>query len=349
MAFSPDGSRLVLGNAGGMLAWEHSGRGEIQPLEFVVPDPANHEELEPILSLAYTPDGRCIAAGRTAGRVSLYCFSDGGVTAHEVFEATEGTGRIDGLTLDPVRQVLLTAAGDGTVRQAPLRLRLYGESEWDLLEFYADSDVDAQRARIASEYSTALERLGLQLNEQLDLTTVQRTTAGDTPPPDADPNAMGFLDPKIRAQYYPTRSEVGDVEPINDSGQFEWRDRFCHFRRVSLNNEGNVIRVRPGSEVSLSTWWEAGVRPTKKTYCPGCIVQFYIGIHDQFETCLFSDVMQPAYFRGKSGKLSTSFTAPQTPGIYYLTFRHSLLYGCAEDPSKQPEDPSKAFAALVVE
>lgn len=347
MAFSPDGTRLALGNAAGILAWEHRERDDMDAIEFVVPDPSRHEELEPILSLAFTPNGNCLAAGRSAGRVSLYCFLEDDITGHEVFEATEGTGRIDGINIDPTRKIMLTSGGDGSVHQAALNLRLYGDHEWDLLEFFSSTDLSAQRDRLATEYAAARERFSLHLNEHLDL---RRTPPGDGgAPSDADPNTIGFLDPEIRARYYPTRSEAGKIAPINESGQFEWQDRFCHFRRVSLNGEGNVLRVRPGADVSLSFSWEAGVRPSKKAYCPTCIVQFYVGIHGHLDSCLFSEVMQPAYFRGRSAKFQRKFQAPPQPGVYYLTFRHTLLYGCQEDTNAQPEDPSKAFAALIVE
>ena len=57
MAFSPDGRWIATGNASDLVIWDAATGEE----EFRLPDPGNRDL--PLLSLAFSPDGRRIIAG----------------------------------------------------------------------------------------------------------------------------------------------------------------------------------------------------------------------------------------------------------------------------------------------
>lgn len=97
--------------------------------------------------------------------------------------------------------------------------------------------------------------------------------------------------------------------------------RAVTFSNLSLNSGGNTAQVNPGSTVSISFNWSSA---QGGSYCPGCVVQLYVGINGAFTQCLTSG------FGGytASGSQNFSFTAPTTPGIYYITLGGTLHFSC---------------------
>jgi len=112
---------------------------------------------------------------------------------------------------------------------------------------------------------------------------------------------------------------------------------------VSLNGQGNIITVSPGENVSLSMNWKERTK-TGNIYCPGCIIQFYYGINGVFSKCFVSRVFWSG--SAANGKSATSFKAPTSPGVYYITNRTSLQYQCIN--GTHSTDHKNAIAAVNV-
>lgn len=107
---------------------------------------------------------------------------------------------------------------------------------------------------------------------------------------------------------------------------------------INLGGTGtNVARVAPSTSVNLSF-----NRSTVLTgACPGCITQHYIGIAGVWASqCLFSTTS------ATNGSHSFTFTAPSTPGVYYITITGSWEYSCI--PVTMPSGPSSALAVVIV-
>jgi hypothetical protein len=100
-------------------------------------------------------------------------------------------------------------------------------------------------------------------------------------------------------------------------------DRYITYTNVSLNGGGNAALVAPNSTVSLSFDMSVAF-DYQNGYCPGCVVQSYIGLGDSPNTIVcFGSIGD-----GFSSPASATFVAPSTPGIYYLTQNGTLHYFC---------------------
>ena len=116
--------------------------------------------------------------------------------------------------------------------------------------------------------------------------------------------------------------------------------RSTTWNQVNLNNSGsNVITVTPGQQVTA----DISMNYTHATYCPGCIVQFYVKIPDTFEDCLRSGGTQG----GGNINKTVSFNAPNEPGIYYMQFGGSLQYSCT-GASVNSEFGDSSVATIIV-
>ena len=121
--------------------------------------------------------------------------------------------------------------------------------------------------------------------------------------------------------------------------------RTITWSNVSLNGGGNVAsNVAPGSSVSISFNWSAKYTGD---YCPGCIVQLYYGMTGQFSFCIYSGGLGP-YSGTKSGSRNDTFTAPTTPGVYYIVQGGTLQYYCYGGTWMLHPAPTYAIAAIGV-
>ena len=125
--------------------------------------------------------------------------------------------------------------------------------------------------------------------------------------------------------------------PITQS----YAGRTVTYTSVSLNDGGNTITVEPGASITFST---AGTYTHTSGYCPGCIVQFYARMNDVFNLCLLNSGTQG----GGSFSGSTTFTAPSTPGTYYINPAGSLMYSCQDSKSASTTFSSSTLATIVV-
>jgi hypothetical protein len=113
------------------------------------------------------------------------------------------------------------------------------------------------------------------------------------------------------------------------------------YTNVSVNGGDNSALVGAGSTVNLS--YDMSVAFDYITgYCPGCVVQVYIGIGGTSQTIQCDNYIGDGY----SNSFNGSFTAPTTPGVYYLTQNGSLQYFCV--PMSFSNMPSYAIAVIQV-
>ena len=103
----------------------------------------------------------------------------------------------------------------------------------------------------------------------------------------------------------------------------EFGDRYITYTGVSINGGSNTATVAPAASVTLS--YDMSVAFNYATgFCPGCVVQVYLGVGSYSPTLQCEDDIQDGYARSRS----LTFTAPTTPGVYFLTYTYSFDYQC---------------------
>ncbi|MDE3155382.1 MAG: collagen-like protein [Acidobacteriota bacterium] len=127
---------------------------------------------------------------------------------------------------------------------------------------------------------------------------------------------------------------------------------------VSLNGGGNQASVSPGATVSVSfNYSSIGTG----SYCPGCVVQYYVGFSHEATTnqppdtpaslnspCFINTVFGNA---AQAGSTTQTLTAPSTQGIYYIALDRSLQYSCIGSgglPDGQPSN-NQIIGAIYVQ
>ena len=112
-----------------------------------------------------------------------------------------------------------------------------------------------------------------------------------------------------------------------DSSRIQYKDDAIIF----TGSSSNFIKTSPGSEITLNFNWHVD---NTVGYCPGCVVQAYIGFSGVGESpnCFNSafGMGSPGYGYPNFGgsPTSASLTAPSTPGIYFISHAHTLDYSC---------------------
>lgn len=125
--------------------------------------------------------------------------------------------------------------------------------------------------------------------------------------------------------------------------EINYQERIMSYENIAIT-PGPIY---PGSEVSISFDWK--VRPTGKNgYCPGCIIQFYVGMNDKFSECMVSTPLRTPNFQQREGHFEHTFTAPSKPGVYYITQSLSLKMSCQPDPGKHNNTIHNAIAMIHV-
>ena len=105
----------------------------------------------------------------------------------------------------------------------------------------------------------------------------------------------------------------------------------ANFNNVSLNDQGNLITIPSGGQVSFYADYSLDYAVAG---CPSCIVQFYAGLVTDEVTptaplwCISVDAGdQP----NVSGSIFVNVAIPNVPGIYYISSTFGLNYFC--DPT----------------
>ena len=115
----------------------------------------------------------------------------------------------------------------------------------------------------------------------------------------------------------------------------EWANRHVLFTHVVLQGASpqgtlaqNHVVVYPGQSLKLSFNYSCSWRFSPNDYCPGCVIQWYVGMRAprKPENHFCINLIQ-RYYNGQTGRLSEyEFTAPTFPGVYYITTNISLDY-----------------------
>ena len=160
-----------------------------------------------------------------------------------------------------------------------------------------------------------------------------------TPGLPTTPTATPTLIPTQSPTFIPSNSNGNNVNSLPHS--ISYASRTTTWNTVNLNNSGsNIITVNPGANVSV----DVAMTYTHATYCPGCIVQFYIRLNDNFNSCLRTGQT----YNGGSVNKSFNFTAPTEPGTYYLQSAGSLQYYCLDSTSASTEFGNGTVGTLIV-
>jgi hypothetical protein len=123
---------------------------------------------------------------------------------------------------------------------------------------------------------------------------------------------------------------------------------------VSVNGGANQAHVSPGATFTVQFDYTSN---GTGSYCPGCVVQLYIGVSPEAVTGTASGVPANCYLNTvfsnqvQSGNVRLSFTAPSTQGIYYLAVDSDLQFSCPASPGGLPNGnptPNRYIGAISV-
>jgi hypothetical protein len=124
---------------------------------------------------------------------------------------------------------------------------------------------------------------------------------------------------------------------------------------LSVNGSGkNQAHVAPGSQFTVQfDYTSVGTG----SYCPGCVVQIYVGLSPEAATGTASGIPANCFLstifnnQAQTANVTLTLTAPSTGGIYYLAADSSLQYGCPSPagglPSGNP-NPTQYIGAISV-
>ena len=126
--------------------------------------------------------------------------------------------------------------------------------------------------------------------------------------------------------------------------EYNWAGRNVKYSNITVNGQPvREVTASPGDNVAVSMDWALSVT-NGDIYCPGCIVQFYMGVQNHDNTCYASRVMGPG--STGSGSLTYNFVAPNEPGTYFVNNALTLEYSCIA--KNVGNDPNNAFAVINV-
>ncbi len=121
-------------------------------------------------------------------------------------------------------------------------------------------------------------------------------------------------------------------------------ERSIDFTALALTGAGvlagggtNTVYASPGGALTLAyNFVGIGAAPT---YCPGCITQIYVGMNSAASTNVFRDCIAPFAFNLTGNRTGITFTAPATPGVYYINVTGTWDFSC------RPVDFNTSYAA----
>ena len=103
---------------------------------------------------------------------------------------------------------------------------------------------------------------------------------------------------------------------------------------LDMNGQGNLVYVSPGDLITINA---SGTLAYTGTQCPSCQTQAYGRINDVYSLCLAGQSGQPQDNDGVNTFSATdSFTAPMTPGVYYMNTEYSFQLDCLTSTSTHP-------------
>ena len=120
-----------------------------------------------------------------------------------------------------------------------------------------------------------------------------------------------------------------------------YNGRNMTYSNVNLNSSGNSVVVQPGGSVSISYNYAMAYG---SLFCPGCVTQSYIGVGG---TSTNIQCISPI-FASTNGIFNGTFTAPTTPGIYYISQSWSFEFSCQPSWYPAPNSAANAIGVIVV-
>ena len=102
----------------------------------------------------------------------------------------------------------------------------------------------------------------------------------------------------------------------------------------------NEIVVDSGADLDIGVQMDY----THGTYCPGCVVQFYVRINNVFAGCMRSGSTSG----GGNVTKTFSINAPTVPGTYYLQPRGSLNYSCGTSTAASDAFSNTTLGTIIV-
>ena len=230
---------------------------------------------------------------------------------------------------------------------ATVVVALAGLTTWSLAQREA-AVLAEQRAVSAESEAASLRDQALLYAELVD---AQEVSAGDVMA-EPDTGVLVAADPEPVVTGLP-----GQPASIALPKTVDWANRRIVYNDVKLNGGGNVLRIAPGEQFTISFQWAGSTTPVSEGsdyYCPGCIVQLYygVGVGESGEAvdppqCIASNTMGPGWSR--NGDVKGILTAPLEAGSYFVTQARSLQYTCRPDLVTLPDSADHAIATVVVD
>jgi energy-coupling factor transporter ATP-binding protein EcfA2 len=181
--------------------------------------------------------------------------------------------------------------------------------------------------------------------------------------PDSNTDNVIFGNDGVRLQF-PRQGgplRLGDVELFNVAREKGPASRSEHvvterrtiYEKVSINGKGPIYPALPGERLFLDFHWRVEIADRGGRSCPGCFVQYYAGLNANppigFSKCFISENMPQDTYEGRNGNIRHQFTAPNQPGLYYITHRQSWEYNCQESQiDRHSTSPRDAIAVIRV-
>ena len=132
-------------------------------------------------------------------------------------------------------------------------------------------------------------------------------------------------------------------------------ERRTTYTDVKINGTSNVYYATPGQSLTLTGSWNevyySDIIPGYIPYCPGCITQNYIGMtNDEFTGNNFDVCYDVSGTFPHSGLINNTFTAPNRPGVYYITQQSTWWYSCYQFGHVfHDQTANNAIAVVIVE
>ena len=162
---------------------------------------------------------------------------------------------------------------------------------------------------------------------------------------DTDSDCLSDDEELLLSDTSPLEANPHICTPSSDPTSVATLTRISEYSGIEVNEQSSTLYYAlPGESMTLSAQWNIE-SPSDNLHCPGCVIQFYLGIRDVFSRCLTSRTFPPG--SDVSGTMAPiSFEAPEEPGVYYITQHESLQYECVT--VNHSADPGKATATIVV-
>ena len=153
------------------------------------------------------------------------------------------------------------------------------------------------------------------------------TLGTDFADPDTDDDCLSDYEEIVGTETDPLTEQRGICDPIADPITRSWGARHVTYSNIRLGGVQQTLFVaKPGEVFNFKTDWSGSTDDDGSAYCPGCVVQLYLGIHKNFSHCFDDRFPFPGY--SENGAISRNVTAPATPGVYYINQQTSLQKDC---------------------